>query len=148
MQEALILQCTCNYSLVFPPGDTILGTSLPPPPPPPPPPLLLLLNHSQCASLSWPKMERERKLSVRDNISFPDYSLHQLIHNTRCTHVQQTTGFGNHYSRHHSSKHSMMTMTSMWQSRILSTTGLSLRAGFIHASEMFIHPWSRREPPL
>ena len=76
MQEALILQCTCNYSLVFPPGDTIPGTSMPPPPPP----LLLLLNHSQCASPSWPRTERERKLLVRDGILIPI-----LYYNTHCT---------------------------------------------------------------
>ena len=67
----------CNYSLVFPPGGTILGTSMPPPPPPPP---LLLLNHSQCASPSWPRMERERKLSVRNNIL-----ILILYYNTHCT---------------------------------------------------------------
>ena len=113
VQAVLFLPLKCA-------GGIILGTSLPPPPPPPP--LLLLLNHSQCASLNWPKTERERKLLVRDNILiprltiltaqtvvWPQYSLHQLIHNTLpCTHVQQTywvlviTTY---------SKHSIMTMT-------------------------------------
>ena len=103
MQESLILQCTCNCSLVFPSDDTILGTSMPPPLLP----LLLLLNHSQCASLSWPRTERERKLSVRDNI------LITIL--TAPTHAQYTPlytctanilGFGNHYS-----KHNIMSMT-------------------------------------
>ena len=151
MQAVLFLPLKCA-------GGIILGTSMPPPLP-----LLLLLNHSQCASPSWPRMERERKLSVRDNILIPilyyctnSYTLH------KCT--ANILGFGNHYS-----KHSMMTMTLkntlhvMWPSWIevnyysilylrapphlkCCITGLSLRAGLIHASEMFKHPLSGRDP--
>ena len=172
MQDGLILQFTCNYSLVFPPGGTILGTSMPAPLLP----LLLLLNHSQCASPIWPRTERENKLSVRNNILIPI-----LYYSTHCTDCCLTTIFTapthtqyTHPPVHMYNKHTgVLVITtvnivrwpwpSMWQSRIkvkywilyrapphlkCCITELSLRAGLIRASEMFIHLWSRCEPPL
>ena len=99
------------------------------------------------------------------------YSLHRLlsdhnihsytIHSPLYTCTANILGCGNHYR-----KHSMMTMRlKTWYVAILDRsqvlfchkfestthlkcciTGLSLRAGLIHASEMFIHLWSRRDP--
>ena len=63
MQAVLFLPLKCA-------GGTILGKSMPAPLLLPLL-LLLLLNHSQCASPSWPRTERERKLLVRDGILIP-----------------------------------------------------------------------------